>query len=403
MHICYISREYPPSLRGGGIASYVKEVAEGMARRGHQVTVICASDDTRTCSDAKEDGIRVIRLAGADIIIPKVEGISVLKKFRILYRFRSYRQKIRECVKSLQDVDIIEVPEYGAEGLYLHDLNIPVVVRLHTPNMLDHYKFSILGLSKGLLPYYWQSLKELKEMELARYSTSCSTSLKHWGVKYANMKADRVKVIYNPIDVLKWNVPSEISVPHNDVINILFAGTICDWKGCGELAAAGVILENKIGCKFKISFVGKTGSWSEELRRQYKRYDWFDYVGMVPREELMKRYATADVVVFPSWWENMPMVCLEAMLQGSLVIGSNSGGMSEIIEDGRCGFLVEPRSAEKLAEKILYVISLMDNEKRSIRKNAIERICNHFSTDVILTQVEEYFQHVINDNKKNKK
>lgn len=47
MHICFICREYPPSLRGGGIASYIKEIAQGLYQAGHQVTVICASDDTK--------------------------------------------------------------------------------------------------------------------------------------------------------------------------------------------------------------------------------------------------------------------------------------------------------------------------------------------------------------------
>ena len=47
MHICFVCREYPPSLRGGGIASYQKEMAYGLVTLGHKVTVICASDNTR--------------------------------------------------------------------------------------------------------------------------------------------------------------------------------------------------------------------------------------------------------------------------------------------------------------------------------------------------------------------
>ena len=62
MHIVFVCREYPPTLRGGGIASYIHEMAINLIRRAHSVTVICASDDTRVFSDRKEDGIRVIRL-----------------------------------------------------------------------------------------------------------------------------------------------------------------------------------------------------------------------------------------------------------------------------------------------------------------------------------------------------
>lgn len=69
MHIVYVTREYPPSLRGGGIASYVKEMAHGLYELGHQVTVIAASDDTRLSSEYDDNGVRVIRLKGGAILL----------------------------------------------------------------------------------------------------------------------------------------------------------------------------------------------------------------------------------------------------------------------------------------------------------------------------------------------
>ena len=90
--------------------------------------------------------------------------------------------------------------------------------------------------------------------------------------------------------------------------------------------------------------MGKTGIFAEQLHAKYGDEPWFNLVGKVQREELMERYTTADVICFPSWWENMPMVCIEAMLCGGIVLGSSSGGMSEIIEDGKSGFLIEPRN-----------------------------------------------------------
>ena len=89
MHIVLVSREYLPTLRGGGIASYIKEVAEEYVHKGHQVTIICASDDTQCSSDTISNQIRVIRLQGGDFLIPSIEGNSIIKKFRPLYRFHS--------------------------------------------------------------------------------------------------------------------------------------------------------------------------------------------------------------------------------------------------------------------------------------------------------------------------
>ena len=52
------------------------------------------------------------------------------------------------------------------------------------------------------------------------------------------------------------------------------------------------------------------------------------------------------------------MVCIEAMAQGAIVIGSNSGGMSEIMEDGRSGFLLPPKQPDLWANKILEITGI---------------------------------------------
>lgn len=405
MHICFVCREYPPSLRGGGIASYIKEVAHGLHDAGHRVTVIAASDDTRKSSDEEDEGVRVIRHSGGDFLIPQVEGNSLLKKFRMFYRFYAYRKRIREMILSLGDVDVIEVPEYGAEGYFLNDIGIPVITRLHTPMLLDHYHFSLQKLSKANWQYFWQGCKELKVMKDARYITSCSTSLKEWSQKFVGIQSDKIKVIYNPILSERW---SSNSFLHSAAVkdgkkHILFVGTVCDWKGCGDLADACKLLADsgEIG-EIQLDLVGKTGAYADELKAKYGKEKWFHLVGKLPREEVMKRYAQADVVCFPSWWENMPMVCIEAMLSGAVVIGSNSGGMSEIIEDGKSGFLMTPRNPQVLADKIKEVCMLPLEVKVKVRQEAHERIMQNFDMKVIIPQMVDYYQMVIDKDKKQK-
>lgn len=405
MHICFVCREYPPSLRGGGIASYIKEVAHGLHDAGHRVTVIAASDDTRLSSDEDDEGVRVIRLSGGDFLIPQVEGNSLLKKFRMFYRFYAYRKRIREKILSLGDIDVIEVPEYGAEGYFLNDIGIPVITRLHTPMLLDHYHFSLQKLSKANWQYFWQGCKELKVMKEARYITSCSTSLKEWSQKFLGIQSDKIKVIYNPILSERWpsNSSSQSSTEKDGKKHILFVGTVCDWKGCSDLADACKLLADsgEIG-DIQLDLVGKTGAYADELKAKYGKETWFHLVGKLPREEVMKRYAQADVVCFPSWWENMPMVCIEAMLSGAVVIGSNSGGMSEIIEDGKSGFLMTPRNPQVLADKIKEVCMLPLEAKTKVRTEAHERIMQNFDMKVIIPQMVDYYQMVIDNDKKQK-
>lgn len=400
MHICFVCREYPPSLRGGGIASYIKEVVYGLRVIGHRVSVICASDDTRQEVTFDDEGVHVIRLKGGDFLIPEIEKSSLWKKFRSMYRFYSYRKYIVQAIKELDDVDIIEVPEYGAEGCCMKQLNIPVVVRLHTPMLLNHCNFSLQPFSKDNWYYYWQGKKELQEMREAVYLSSCSTSLKVWAEQNAGVTKERIQVIYNPINLDAWR-DFKRKEKHNEVKEILFAGTVCDWKGCGDLAeACQIIHEENISYKFRLSLVGKTGTFAEQLYVRYGHEPWFNLVGKLQREELMKRYTTADLICFPSWWENMPMVCIEAMLCGGIVLGSNSGGMSEIIDEGKNGFLIVPRNSRSLANKMRQILAMSEEKKANISLNAKQRIKDVFSLDVIMKQQITYYEEVIKDYRK---
>ena len=158
MHICFICREYPPSKRGGGIATYVKEIAEQMVLLGHQVTVVAASDDTRTQSDEMDNGIHIIRLKGGDFVVRGVEKASLYHRFRFAYRYYSYRKAIVNTIRSLHNVDVIEVADYGSEGLFLDHLDIPYTVRLHMQSLFDleTQTKKKLTLKNAIFYFFWK-------------------------------------------------------------------------------------------------------------------------------------------------------------------------------------------------------------------------------------------------------
>ena len=112
---------------------------------------------------------------------------------------RQYRETIKE-IEEIKGIDVIEVPEFGAEALYLQDLQIPVVVRLHTPALMDHCTFGILPFNLHTAKYYWQAKQEFKVMRKAKYITSCSNSLKEWAILNLSINEDRIVVVHNPIN-----------------------------------------------------------------------------------------------------------------------------------------------------------------------------------------------------------
>ena len=392
MHIVYVCREYPPTLRGGGIATYIRLIAQGLVERGNKVTVICASDDTRTSSDYRDKGVRVIRLSGGDFILPSVESTSLLKKFRFIYRFDSYRKKIREAILELDDIDIIEVADFGAESYFLKDINAPVVVRLHTPSLFDRTTLGIKKYQGKDKLFQFIGEREKYILKHADFLSSCSESLKDWTIQNLGIDSNKIEVIYNPIEL-----PTQIVELKSSTVKptIVFVGTISDVKGCGDLFEAGKLLAEK-NVDFDMFFYGKMGEFAENLKMNEQSYPWFHVTGKIEREKLFSIYCNASVVCFPSWWDNMPMVCLEAMGVGAVVLGSSSGGMSEIIQDSINGYLIEPHNVNLLAEKLQFLINLDSKTKKQISDNAKKRIENDFSLRTIVDKTIDYYNRVIN-------
>ena len=392
MHIVYVCREYPPTLRGGGIATYIRLIAQGLVERNNKVTVICASDDTRISSDYSDRGVRVIRLSGGDFILPSVESPSLLKRFRFIYRFDSYRKKIREAILKLHDIDIIEVADFGAESYFLKDINAPVVVRLHTPSLFDRTTLGIKKYQGKDKLFQFIGEREKYILKHADFLSSCSESLKEWTIQNLGVDSNKIEVIYNPIELPTHKVELKSSTTK---ATIVYVGTISDVKGCGDLFESGKLLAKK-NVDFDMFLYGKMGEFAENLKMNEQSYPWFHVIGKIEREKLFSIYCNASVVCFPSWWDNMPMVCLEAMGVGAVVLGSSSGGMSEIIQDSINGYLIEPHNVNLLAEKLQFLINLDSKTKKQISDNAKKRIENDFSLRTIVDKTIDYYNRVIN-------
>ena len=397
MHIVLVCREYVGSIRSGGIGSYMEEIAKAYLDIGHKVTIVTASDDTRKEYEyVSSDGIKIIYLSGGDFVVEKYESWKY-KKLRCIYRFISYRKKIRQVLKSIPDIDIVEVADYGAEALFISDINVPVVIRLHTPQSLSISNLEVVR------PKWWQIHRimpiraEKKILEQARYITACSNAVLNWVAEHFDISYAYTEVINNPI-----SRPSNIQIKKKDTYNaekvIFYAGTICETKGVGDLVDACNILRTH-GVSIRLKLAGKGGSYLTALqkRAENNKWTWIEFLGTLSRDKVYENYVNADVCCFPSWWENMPMVCLESMALGAIVVSTDSGGTSEIITDGYNGFLTSRQNPESLFKTLSRVLCLDEDERLNISINAVNTIQERFSTKVIANKMLNYFQAVKNE------
>lgn len=392
MHIVLVCREFTGSLRAGGIGSYMEEIARAYVHLGNKVTIVTASDDTRCESQYVRDGFRVICLAGGDFFCSGVEPGSKLKKLRLVYRFHSYRMRLKCVIESLPDVDIVEVADYGAEALYLQELRVPVVIRLHTPLSLS--RANLVRIQPRIKDFrrYFGLKAEDKIFRNAKYITSCSQALFDWLKDNFELHLRESAVIKNPVAPIHIDNIGDRS----SELSIFYAGTISDTKGIGDLIEACRILRNR-GFDFTLKLAGKGGSYCDALKHtlNVENADWCQFLGKLPREEVFRYYSSATVCCFPSWWENMPMVVLEAMSLGAVVVSTDSGGTKEIITDGLNGFLVPRRTLEKLANALERAINLPEEERKRITCAARQEIISCYSPDFIAKQMLAFFNLVI--------
>ncbi|MDJ0596562.1 MAG: glycosyltransferase family 4 protein [Pleurocapsa sp. MO_226.B13] len=149
---------------------------------------------------------------------------------------------------------------------------------------------------------------------------------------------------------------------------ILFVGSVGLRKGNHYLAAATRILQGRL-TNFQVRVVGPYNP--EVINRP--EFQGPDYIGQVPRSEVIKEFLSADIFVLPTLSESFGLVHLEAMSCGLPVITTPNCG--SVVRDGIDGFIVPIRDAEALAERIERLLSdrsLRQQMSRNARQRAEE-------------------------------
>jgi glycosyltransferase involved in cell wall biosynthesis len=102
-----------------------------------------------------------------------------------------------------------------------------------------------------------------------------------------------------------------------------------------------------------------------------------------------------DLFVFPSAWEAFGLVAAEAMASGVPVVGTNVGGLPEVVADGETGLVVPPAEPERLAQAIAHL--LCDEARRrqmalKAQRSVIER---RFSTEAMADQTAALYRSLL--------
>ncbi|KAK1590348.1 glycosyl transferase group 1 [Colletotrichum navitas] len=176
--------------------------------------------------------------------------------------------------------------------------------------------------------------------------------------------------------------------PDGEVI-LICVSRVAGEKGFDFLAKAAKELDAR-GLRFKIYVVG--GNRNADVEREV--HEMFGplreqgkviFAGFKTGEDLATAYASGDIFLHCSVTETFGLVVLESMASGVPVVARDEGGPSDIIDDGRCGYLVPPDDLNGFVDKVMYLSK--DRDRRSKMAAEARRMACEATWEKINNQV----------------
>ncbi len=347
--------QFPPHV--GGVGVHIHTLSKELVRQGHEVYVI-----TYPHKDIKDiDGIHVIGTKGLNI--PGVRGLM----------FKMNAKKALKNLVEMENIDIIHghylFPAGAAAVEVGREYGIKTYITAHGSDMFEVYKKQ---------PLMRSTIK--KVLKGADVVLAVSNALRHeiiaTGVKGIS---DKTRLSWNSVDINKF------SDGRNDYFKreyqlydkpiVLFVGNLIKRKNVDSLLEA-----KKISSTDYYLVVVGDGPLFKKLKKKVKEENIRDVIFTGSRDDVENIIPSCDVLILPSYSESFGLVLIEALACGKPVIGSDVGGITEIITK-HVGLLVNPNKISSIAMAIDKVIG-DDDFRYMLSLNARDRAMD-FSTVTI--------------------
>ncbi|MCK4789018.1 MAG: glycosyltransferase family 4 protein, partial [Desulfobacteraceae bacterium] len=211
--------------------------------------------------------------------------------------------------------------------------------------------------------------------------------------------AGKLTVVYNGL-LEGSKTASEIPVrkaPHQEQSILCIAGAIASHKGQKDAIIALSLLRRR-GVNARLRILG-LGHWLylRGLKRLANELGvsehimWYGYL-----TNALDVYRSSDVLLVCSRFEPFGRVAVEAMSVGTPVIGTNGGGLIEIIDDGYNGLLYPAGNYEMLADQIMRLLTEL-NLYEFISRNAILSVYERYTQDRYVNEIELIIKETIKE------
>ncbi|MDT0164967.1 glycogen synthase [Actinotalea sp. AC32] len=240
---------------------------------------------------------------------------------------------------------------------------------------------------------------------------------------YPEIDPDKVHVVHNGIDLAGWRRPEGDAVERADEVvrrlgidpdrpTVVFVGRITRQKGLPYLLRAAAELPPEVqlvlcaGAPDTPEIATEVSTRVAELQTERGGVVWIEQ--MLPRDELVAVLSAATVFVCPSVYEPLGIVNLEAMACGLPVVGTATGGIPEVVDDGVTGLLVPieqvqdgtgtPVDPDRFVRDLTATLTELatDPERAAeMGRAARRRVEDHFAWDAIGDRTLEVYRSVL--------
>jgi len=354
LNIGFIIFGYPPEVTGGAELQ-AKKLAKILSKN-HKIIIFAGSKSNEILYE--NVNLKIIKI--------KYRNISILRLF--IAQIISFLPYIKREVRNLHCLICYQVNPSGIVGLFSKFLfKIPLITWLRAESeyklFLRKYVFTPL-----ILKYSNKVIVQTKKIKMDLLNTYSNNLL------FIKDQLKHIEVIPNGIEIKNNKLLS-----YKDRNGMLFVGRLHKTKGIEYLISA------IDGINEKLFLIGD-GPEKNKLLQLSKNMN-VEFLGELTQEEVLKYMNKTKFLILPSLHEALPNVILEAMSVGLPVISTKVGGIPDILEHGKSGFLVGPGDIENLRK---YIIVLLKNEELWLKiHNSCLKEARKYSWENIEQKVEK--------------
>lgn len=333
-------------------------------------------------------------IGGAERVIADLSDQMVLRGHQVKIAYLTGPVKVRP---RSPDIEIIYLGLDGVTSIFSASKNYQKLLKEYKPdvvhsNMVHANIFTRINRIFAYLPRLINSAHSDNEggilrmlaYRLTHFLADVTTNVSRNAVKeFERRKATPVggiKAVYNGIDLCKFKYILDTEPLFNkNYINFLSIGRFHDAKDYPNLIQAVYLVKQCTNKSVRFYIVGD-GNLRLDLERMIEELDLIDDIILLgERADIPDLLNQAHFFVLSSKYEGFGLVVAEAMACECFVIATDSAGPAEIM--GNTGILVEPQNSEKLAQSILQVLELSQEQILENNKRARKRIEDMFSLE----------------------